>query len=129
MVFGDIGTSPLYTFNSIYTELHAIPGQDDMRQGFSATWWPLMTLIPLPPATDDPPKRAKRPRVALLEVIFWTLTWMICFKYVGLVMRVSHHGEGGTFAMMKVILETLREREDSESDSDEDRLEEVSVEL
>lgn len=54
---------------------------------------------------------------------------MICFKYVGLVMRVSHHGEGGTFAMMKVILETLREREDSESDTDEDRLEEVSMEL
>ena len=54
-------------------------------------------------------------------MIFWTLTWMICFKYVSLVMRVSHHGEGGTFAMMKVILETLRQREDSESDTDEDR--------
>ena len=47
MVFGDIGTSPLYTFNSIYTELHAVPGQDDVRQGFSATWWHRMATFHL----------------------------------------------------------------------------------
>lgn len=93
MVFGDIGTSPLYTFNSIFTELNAVPEEADVQQAFS--------------------------------VMFWTLTWMICFKYIGLVMRVSHHREGGTFAMMKVILQTLRDDQDPDS-SDDDTDEEMT---
>ncbi|CAK8996634.1 Probable potassium transport system protein kup [Durusdinium trenchii] len=94
VVFGDIGTSPLYTFNSIFTELHAQPQKADVQQAFS--------------------------------VIFWTMTWMICYKYIGLVMRVSHHGEGGTFAMMKVILQTLRHTNHEDSTSEEDTDEEMT---
>ena len=46
MVFGDIGTSPLYTFNSIFTELHAVPEPADVQQAFSVMFWTLtwMTL-------------------------------------------------------------------------------------
>ena len=46
MVFGDIGTSPLYTFNSIFTELHAVPEEEDVQQAFSVMFWTLtwMTL-------------------------------------------------------------------------------------
>ncbi|CAE7644244.1 kup, partial [Symbiodinium pilosum] len=76
VVFGDIGTSPLYTFNSIFTEMEALPDKHDVQQAFS--------------------------------VIFWTMVWMPCLKYIGLVMRVNHHGEGGTFALMQVILEHLQ---------------------
>ena len=39
MVFGDIGTSPLYTFNSIFTELDAVPEQADVQQAFSVMFW------------------------------------------------------------------------------------------
>lgn len=73
VVFGDIGTSPLYTFSGIYnTELRALPQPDDILGTFS--------------------------------MIFWALTLVVCVKYVGCVMRVSHHGEGGTFALLQTIL-------------------------
>jgi len=39
VVFGDIGTSPLYTFNSIFTELDAVPEQADVQQAFSVMFW------------------------------------------------------------------------------------------
>ena len=39
VVFGDIGTSPLYTFNSIFTELHAQPQKADVQQAFSVIFW------------------------------------------------------------------------------------------
>lgn len=94
VVFGDIGTSPLYTFNSIFTELHDdLPDKADVQQAFS--------------------------------VLFWTMVWMCCFKYIGLVMRVSHHGEGGTFAMMQVILEHIQQGpKDADGSSDEESSEE-----
>lgn len=38
------------------------------------------------------------------SMIFWALTLVVCVKYVGCVMRVSHHGEGGTFALLQTIL-------------------------
>jgi KUP system potassium uptake protein len=73
VVFGDIGTSPLYCFSGIYTtELHALPQPDDILGTFS--------------------------------MIFWALTLIVGVKYVGCVMRVSHHGEGGTFALLQTIL-------------------------
>mmetsp|Transcript_25955 Transcript_25955/g.65870 ORF Transcript_25955/g.65870 Transcript_25955/m.65870 type:complete len:813 (-) Transcript_25955:165-2603(-) len=73
VVFGDIGTSPLYCFSGIYTTtLHTLPAADDILGTFS--------------------------------MIFWALTLVVCIKYVGCVMRVSHHGEGGTFALLQTIL-------------------------
>jgi len=96
VVFGDIGTSPLYTFNSIFTELHALPDKSDVQQAFS--------------------------------VLFWTMVWMCCWKYIGLVMRVSHHGEGGTFAMMQVILEHIQQKGPKDKDADGSSDEESSEE-
>jgi len=78
VVFGDIGTSPLYTFNSIFTEVGKVPDAEDVTCAFS--------------------------------LIFWTLTWVTCIKYLGLVMRVSHHKEGGSLALMQVVLEALHPR-------------------
>lgn len=73
VVFGDIGTSPLYAFAGIYSsELHATPRIDDVQGTFS--------------------------------MIIWALFLIVCGKYVTLVMAVSHHGEGGTFALLQTIL-------------------------
>lgn len=72
VVFGDTGTSPLYTYSGIFgSELHAVPEPADVKSAFS--------------------------------MIFWTITWTVCIKYVLVVMRVSHHGEGGILALMQVI--------------------------
>lgn len=72
VVFGDIGTSCLYTFSGIYsTESHAQPQATDV--------------------------------VATLSMIVWSLLLIVCGKYVLLVMSVSHHGEGGTFALLQAI--------------------------
>jgi len=75
VVFGDIGTSPLYTFSGIFVGV-------------------LNTTEPTP-----------RDIVDAFSMIFWMLTLVVGIKYVCLVMRVSHHGEGGTFAMLQTILE------------------------
>lgn len=73
VVFGDIGTSPLYVFQSIYNEqLHAQPSEADI--------------------------------VGTFACIFWAMSFIVCVKYVGIVMRVNHHGEGGTFALLQTIL-------------------------
>lgn len=88
VVFGDIGTSPLYTFNSIFTEIHELPRPDDVRDAFG--------------------------------LIFWTMTWITCFKYLGLVMRISHHGEGGTLALMQVLLERCHPKASDDETSGSD---------
>jgi KUP system potassium uptake protein len=36
-------------------------------------------------------------------MIFWLLTFVVCFKYLGVLMRVSHHGEGGIFAITHIL--------------------------
>jgi KUP system potassium uptake protein len=36
-------------------------------------------------------------------MIFWLLTFVVCFKYIGVLMRVSHHGEGGIFAITQIL--------------------------
>jgi hypothetical protein len=74
-VFGDIGTSPLYTFAGVYNGLletnQDLPTQEDLIGTFSC--------------------------------IFWGLTLIVCIKYVGCIMRVDHQGEGGTFALLQCI--------------------------
>eukprot|EP00931_Biecheleriopsis_adriatica_P054744 TRINITY_DN3224_c0_g1_i1.p1 TRINITY_DN3224_c0_g1~~TRINITY_DN3224_c0_g1_i1.p1 ORF type:complete len:771 (+),score=117.82 TRINITY_DN3224_c0_g1_i1:81-2393(+) len=76
VVFGDIGTSVLYTFSGIFVEV----------------------LGDTHPIAED--------TVGAFSMIFWMLTLVVGVKYVMLVMRVSHHGEGGTFAMLQTILES-----------------------
>lgn len=78
VVFGDIGTSPLYTFQAIISEL----------------------------ADTDPnvPTVTTEAIVGAFGMMFWVLILIACVKYLGIVMRVSHHGEGGTLAMMQAIL-------------------------
>jgi KUP system potassium uptake protein len=68
VVFGDIGTSPLYAMNEIF---------------FGESHSP-------------------RERLAVfgcLSLVFWTLTLVICLKYLKFVLRADNKGEGGVFAL------------------------------
>ncbi|HKU44796.1 MAG TPA: potassium uptake protein [Polyangiales bacterium] len=79
VVFGDIGTSPLYTLREC---MHAAGGT-------RAT-------------TDD--------LFGVLSLIFWALTLVVTVKYLMFVMRANNHGEGGIFALLAILPDSLRVR-------------------
>jgi KUP system potassium uptake protein len=72
VVFGDIGTSPLYALKECINPAH----------GFARTPADLL---------------------GILSLIFWSLTMVVTFKYVTLVLRADNRGEGGIFAMLALL--------------------------
>ena len=70
VVFGDIGTSPLYAFKECFMEHHG-------RQ-----------LLPTPENI-----------LGVLSLIFWALTFIISLAYLQFVMRADNKGEGGILAL------------------------------
>jgi KUP system potassium uptake protein len=70
VVFGDIGTSPLYAFREAVT--HAAEGQ------------PVSRIIVL----------------GVLSLILWSLLIVVTAKYVLLLLRADNNGEGGTLSLM-----------------------------
>lgn len=73
IVFGDIGTSPLYTLQVAVKS--ASPG------------W---TIAPAAV-------------IGIVSLIFWSLIIVISIKYAILIMRASNHGEGGILALLALI--------------------------
>ena len=74
VVFGDIGTSPLYT----------------MQQVFSGTYHP----VPLTAAHI----------LGVLSLMFWSLMVVVSFKHVLFIMHADNRGEGGIMALMALVL-------------------------
>src|SRR5687767_13165426 len=70
VVYGDIGTSPLYAFKE--ATAHAL------QHGMSR-----------PEAV-----------LGVLSMIIWSLFLIVTLKYVIVLLRADNHGEGGTFALM-----------------------------
>jgi KUP system potassium uptake protein len=70
VVFGDIGTSPLYAFKEAIT---------------AATYRGLT---------------AAEAVLGVLSLIFWSMTLVVTIKYVLLLLRADNKGEGGMFALM-----------------------------
>jgi KUP system potassium uptake protein len=68
VVFGDIGTSPLYTLNTCFT------------------------------STKTPVTLANV--LGIISLIAWALIVVACIKYVTVLMRVDHEGEGGILALL-----------------------------
>jgi KUP system potassium uptake protein len=68
VVFGDIGTSPLYTIKTCFTSAHAQPTFENV--------------------------------LGIMSLLLWLLTFVVCVKYVGTLMRVDHDGEGGILALL-----------------------------
>nr|WP_284340094.1 potassium transporter Kup [Devosia nitrariae] len=72
VVFGDIGTSPLYAF----------------REALHATGHSAASGVASP-----------REVLGLLSLILWALTLIVTIKYVGFVLRADNKGEGGTLSL------------------------------
>lgn len=76
VVFGDIGTSPLYTVQECV-------GPNGV-----------------------PPEPANV--LGILSLIFWSLTLVVTFKYVAVLMNADNHGEGGIMALLALVPAHLR---------------------
>lgn len=73
MVFGDIGTSPLYALQTVFTAdghaVHATPGEV----------------------------------YGVISLVFWSITMIVSVKYVTFIMRADNHGEGGIMALTALV--------------------------
>jgi KUP system potassium uptake protein len=72
VVFGDIGTSPLYTMKECLAHLPAGVGREAGVLG-------------------------------VLSLMFWTLVFVVCVKYVTFITRADNRGEGGIFALLALL--------------------------
>lgn len=74
VVFGDIGTSPLYAFEVVFSDaVHAIAVTEQNVLG-------------------------------VLSLFIWSLFFVVTLKYVLVVMRFDNGGEGGVVALMTLLL-------------------------
>ncbi|HTC29713.1 MAG TPA: KUP/HAK/KT family potassium transporter [Candidatus Acidoferrum sp.] len=68
VVFGDIGTSPLYTLNTCFTATNTTVTMSNV--------------------------------LGVISLLAWALIVVVCIKYVTVLMRVDHEGEGGILALL-----------------------------
>ncbi len=76
VVYGDIGTSPLYALKEVFHGGH----------------------VPLTPQNI----------LGVLSLLFWTMTIVVSFKYVLLILRADNNGEGGLIAMLALATQAVR---------------------
>ncbi len=76
IVFGDIGTSPLYAFKETFSAVHHPEHQ-----------LPLDELHIL----------------GVISLMFWSMMAVVTLKYVTLIMRADNKGEGGSLALLALI--------------------------
>ena len=74
VVFGDIGTSPLYTVQTVFN-----------------------------PSDPHPVKVSHDSIFGIISLIFWSVTIIVTVTYVLLVMRADNDGEGGIMALIALI--------------------------
>src|SRR5215213_4812303 len=86
VVFGDIGTSPIYAFRET---LRAAAGGEGGGHGAS---------------TAAAGAVAPEAVFGVLSLIFWAVILVVAVKYVVLVMRADNQGEGGTMALLSLAV-------------------------
>ncbi|WP_153110400.1 potassium transporter Kup [Propionivibrio limicola] len=79
VVYGDIGTSPLYALKETFGSPHH----------------------PVPITPDNV--------LGILSVVFWALMLVVTGKYVSFIMRADNRGEGGIMALMALALRDERD--------------------
>ncbi len=79
VVYGDIGTSPLYAIREVFASPHH----------------------PVPITPDNV--------LGILSLVFWSLMLVISGKYVSFIMRADNRGEGGIMALMALALRNVGE--------------------
>jgi KUP system potassium uptake protein len=72
VVYGDIGTSPLYALKECFIGPHGVPV-------------------------------SKANVLGVLSLIFWSLNFIVTFKYLSVVMRADNQGEGGILALLALV--------------------------
>jgi len=72
VVYGDIGTSPLYAIKECFLPEHNLPLTHDNVLG-------------------------------ILSLIFWSLAFVISFKYVTVLLKADNRGEGGIMALLALV--------------------------
>ncbi len=78
VVYGDIGTSPLYAFKEAFGGAHGLP----------------LTEANV---------------LAVLSMMFWSVTLIVSLKYVTIVLRFDNGGEGGILALLALASRLTRE--------------------
>ncbi len=82
VVFGDIGTSPLYAIQTVFTADHGRVHTNPVEV------------------------------YGVISLVFWAITVIVSVKYVGFILRADNDGEGGIMALtallQKVSLKTKR---------------------
>lgn len=68
VVFGDIGTSPLYTLKTCFDTANALPTLENT--------------------------------LGIVSLLIWALIVVVSIKYVTILMRIDHEGEGGILALL-----------------------------
>jgi len=80
IVFGDIGTSPLYSMQTVFSiDQHAVAATPANVYG-------------------------------VISLAFWSITMIVSIKYVVLVMRADNHGEGGILALTALLRDSFRSK-------------------
>lgn len=79
VVYGDIGTSPLYAF----------------REALKPIAYDGVTRIEI---------------IGLISLMIWSLTIIVTFKYVSLLLRADNDGEGGTLSLLAMLMKTAGSR-------------------
>jgi len=72
VVYGDIGTSPLYALKECFNGVHAVPLSHENVLG-------------------------------VLSLVFWSLNFIVSFKYIAMVLRADNRGEGGILALLALV--------------------------
>jgi KUP system potassium uptake protein len=72
VVYGDIGTSPLYAIKECFLPEHRLPLTHDNVLG-------------------------------ILSLIFWSLAFVISFKYITVLLKADNRGEGGIMALLALV--------------------------
>jgi KUP system potassium uptake protein len=80
IVFGDIGTSPLYALQTVFSiDNHAVqPTQSDVY--------------------------------GVISMMFWSITLIVSIKYISVLMRADNNGEGGVMALTALARRLYAER-------------------
>ena len=81
VVYGDIGTSPLYAF----------------REALLAAIGPNGVV-------------AREPVLGVLSLIVWSLIIVVTLKYIAILLRADNHGEGGTLSLTALAFRALGRR-------------------
>ena len=72
VVYGDIGTSPLYAIKECFGPLHGVPPTEHNILG-------------------------------VMSLIFWSLGFVISFKYIAVLLKADNRGEGGILALLALV--------------------------